>query len=336
MEKLLSSLMSGWRVHRQREPLPLPPTFSLEVQDTINPSYDPSADVREMISSLAYPAETFDVAARTNTGSGDTTLSFDSPRPSGDAVVDRVHLDWHVARDRFGRIVRAPAMLVLDILHGHNAVATFIARTFARQGIHGFVMHMPHNAARRTHADGAFDWRNFVPSLTQAAADARRSRDVIASFPAVNSVGIQGTSLGGFVATIAASIDQAFDPVLIALAGGDVNHVLSNGMMDAARVRKHLRQAGYDDQKLRRELWDVEPLRLAHRLDPRRTWLLSARWDQVVPAASSRALAMKIGLTESHQPKFLGCHYSCALGAKFILDEMIRDVRLGAIQKIAG
>jgi hypothetical protein len=163
--------------------------------------------------------------------------------------------------------------------------------------------------------------------LKQGVADARRSRDVIAALPGVSRVGVQGTSLGGFVAAVAASIDRAFDPVILALIGGDVCGILTTGRMDAARVHQRLRRAGYDDERLRQELWDAEPLRLAHRLDPARTWLFSARWDQVVAPAFSARLADAARLPSRHRRTLGGCHYTCAAGAISIVSEMVRIAR---------
>jgi hypothetical protein len=196
----------------------------------------------------------------------------------------------------------------------------------AKAGVHAFVLHMPQNGRRRSVSE-PHDWSAFLPSLRQGAADARRARDVIAALPTVTGpIGLQGTSLGGFVATVTASIDNAFDRVLLALTGGDVYGILTTGRMDAARVRKHLHDAGFDDARLRSWLWGMEPLRVAHRLDPRRTWLFSARFDQVVAAAHSRRLAAEIGLDWQHHRHFGGCHYTCVLSAPRFLSEMIRAI----------
>ena len=145
--------------------------------------------------------------------------------------------------------------------------------------------------------------------------------------PLVNGcISLQGTSLGGFVATLTGSIDRAFHTVLLALTGGDVHGVLTKGRIDAKRVLRHLLDAGYNDQRLREELWQIEPLRIAHRLNPRRTWLFSARFDQVIPRSNSDRLAAAIGLDYQHHRQFAGCHYTCALGARRFLAELIRAV----------
>jgi hypothetical protein len=232
-------------------------------------------------------------------------------------------MDWHIARDQQRRFINAPAVLILDILQGGNLVSGYIAKTLVRNGIHGFVMHMPQNGQRRG-AGESHDWSAFIPSLRQAAGDARRARDVIAAMPLVNGpISLQGTSLGGFVATLAAAIDPAFHTVCLALTGGDVFGVLRHGKMDAARVRRQLLNAGYDDERLRDCLWQIEPLRVASRLNPKRTWLFSARFDQVIPRGHEKQLAAAIGLDWQHHRQLAGCHYTCALGARRFLSELV-------------
>jgi len=80
----------------------------------------------------------------------------------------------------------------------------------------------------------------------------------------------------------------------------------------------------------------MEPLRVAHRLDPRRTWLFSARFDQVVPAVYGRRLAAEIGLDCQHHRHFAGCHYSCFLSAPRFLAEMRRAIPRSVVRNSTG
>ncbi len=260
------------------------PGMSLSVTDSI-----PQDAVRgcegehAVIAALAWKPQTF-TATACKDGDADLAIRFPSPKPQGNADWDTAILDWHFARDRSGKVITAPAVVVLDILQGGNLVAGYIARNLAKSGLHAFILHLPQNG-RRMKAGATHDWSAFLPSLSQGASDARRARDVVAALPMVSGgVSLQGTSLGGFVATMAGSIDGIFDTNILALTGGDVFGVLSKGKMDAARVREQLRRVGFTDDKLREWLWQIEPLRIAHRLKPSRTWLFSARFDQVVPA----------------------------------------------------
>ena len=318
---------SIWRSLRTGHALPVRNGQTFQIADSIPTTYiiDPLAG--PVLNGLLWNQIAFEAECRVGSTGGDISIQFPSPLPLGIEKSDTVVLDWHLARDAAGRSIAGPAVLVLDILNGGNLVAGYIAKTLAKNGIHGFVLHMP-LTGQRSLADGRIDWTAFLPALRQAAGDARRGRDLIAALPLVTGpIGIQGTSLGGFVATLSASIDNAFDPVLLALTGGDVFGVLTTGKMDAARVRQHLLSAGYDDAALRDWLWQIEPLRVAHRLDANRTWLFSARFDQVVRKIYGQQLASTIGLGWHHHRQFAGCHYTCILGAPRFLSELVRAIR---------
>jgi hypothetical protein len=296
-----------------------------EIHDTLRPPAAATDDAREVINNIAWQPESF-TATATLDGDADMMVRFPSPLPQGNDDWDTAIMDWHFARDKAGRPCDGPAMIVLDILQGGNLIAGFIAKTLAKAGIHGLVLHLPQSGLRRKPRE-QMDWSAFLPSLRQGAADARRARDVVASLPTVTgAICLQGTSLGSFVATLAGAIDGAFDSLVLALSGGDVNSILTTGKMDAVRVRQSLRQAGYDDQKLKDWLWNIEPLRVAHQLDAKKTWLFSARHDQVVPAANTKKLADAIGLDWHHHRQLAGCHYTCIMGAHRFLKELVRAV----------
>jgi dienelactone hydrolase len=306
---------------------PLRDGQQIEVADTLCFPTDATADERPVLEHIAWRPEKFEVDCRAQEGGGDLTLSFPSPLPLGHPVWDVALLDWHIARAHDGQPIEAPAMLVLDILRGGNRVSGFIAKLLASAGVHGFVLHLPQNG-RRTVSGEPHDWTQFLPTLRQNAADARRARDVIAALPLVRgNIGIQGTSLGGFVATLAASIDGAFDPVILAITGGDLADVLRYGQADAARVRDRLHTAGYSDASLRDWLWNVEPLRVAHRLNRHRTWLFTARNDQVIPPPCSQKLADAIGLDAQHHRWLAGNRYTAVMGAGKFLGEMLGAIR---------
>jgi len=279
----------------------------------------------EVLARLSWKPQTFEANIQAD-GEGDLSIYFPSPMPQGIESFDTAILDWHFARDKKGKVKTAPAVIVLDILQGGNLVAGYIARTLSKNGFHAFVLHLP-QTGRRREIGSKHDWHTFLPSLHQGACDARRARDVVANLPMISGgVSLQGTSLGGFVATMAGSIDAAFDTNILALTGGDVYGVLANGKMDAARVRQSLRDIGFTDNKLRDWLWQIEPLRIAHRLNAKKTWLFSARYDQVVPPPHGKKLAEAIGLEWSHHRQLAGCHYTCAINVHRFMTEMMRAI----------
>ena len=302
-------------------------------RDSLHIKPDASADAQAMLDDLAWPAGPFQVLCQEIEGGGDdrfadALVTFPSPRPSGDEVNDRVVMEWYAARDKQGQPVDASAMLVLHILDGRMRVARLIARTFAFSGTHAFVLHLPHYGRRR----GPEFNDQKVPLLVrlrQGVADARRARDAIAALPHVrgDSIGIQGTSLGSFVTSMSAALDDAFDPVFITLGGADIHGMLLHGQRDSAKVREHLERSGYVGAKLRDLAWRVEPSRLAHRLNPECTWLYSAKDDQVVPAANARALADAARLTPEHHLWLSGNHYTCAIHLPWLTAHMTRIIR---------
>jgi len=310
---------------------------TFDARDTLQIESDSSKDAQEMLDELAWKVEKFKVVCRAEEGQADALVTFPSPWPSGDEVNDRVAMEWYMARDEQGRPVDASAMLVLHILDGRMYVARLIARTFAFSGTHAFVMHLPHYGQRRS-PEFRGETVQILERVRQGVADARRARDAIAALPRVrpDRIGIEGTSLGGFVTSVTAAIDDAFDPVLIVLAGADVHGMLLHGHKDTANVRRRLAEVGYDGPKLKELAWRVEPARLAHRLNPDNTWLFSAEEDQVVPAVNARALADAAGLAKSHHVWLSGNHYTCAVHLPRVTAQMARIIRESSKPKSDG
>ena len=269
-----------------------------------------------MLEDLHWSPAKFDAVCRPDAaGRADAIVEFPSPFAGCGIGSDIATMSWYAARDRSGSLTTGPAMVVLDIIHAGNLVAGYVARQFAKNGIHGFVVDLPHSRSRR--GDREKDCATLFRGTRQAIADARRARDVVAALPHVDGrIGIQGTSFGGFVATMASALDGAFDLSCLALCGGDMEKIINDGRGEASKLRQKLHVAGLRDPAAIHDLlWQIEPMRLAHRLDPQRTWLWSARRDQVVPATCSRALASAIGLSARHHQQLSGCHYTCALAA---------------------
>ena len=76
-----------------------------------------------------------------------------------------------------------------------------------------------------------------------------------------------------------------FDQIFIMVAGGDLVRVVTSGKREAADNCGRLAEAGYQEEKLKTPLEAIEPTRLAHRIDPQRMWMYTAKDDQVVPLA---------------------------------------------------
>ncbi len=291
-----------------------------QARDTLAAAADPVADAASCLRDLAWTPTAFSVTCGTEPGAAyDSLVQFPSPISSGDAVNDRVTLEWYMPRDEQDAIRTAPAVLVVHESGRSMPVGRLFARSFQAAGMHSFLIHLPYYGKRN--ADG----RDPPPDrlftlIRQAIGDVRRGRDAIAVLPHLDTrhIAVQGTSLGGFVVATSASLDPAFQSVFIMLAGGNLYDMFQTGQREVAQARRELTQAGISDAQLKQLLWQIEPTRVAHRLDPQRTWLFSAEGDQVVPAAR---------LPDHHHIRVPGNHYTVIVYFPVILQRVTDQIR---------
>jgi len=298
-------------------------------EDTLAIAKGSNPDASEFLQKLQWRSSEFDVTSSDEPLTMyDRLVRFPSPLPSGDAVNDMVSMEWYAAHDDDGKRIKAPAVLVIHESGSNMAIGKVFARSLREQGLHAFMLHMPYYGKRRT-GDRRPDGSEFVPSVRQSIADVRRARDAVAALPDVDTrcIALQGTSLGGFVVAMAASLDRSFDAVFIMLAGGDLHNMIANGKKDTAKAREMFEREGYTGERLKRLLWQVEPTRIAHRLDPKCTWLYSGQTDQVVPIENARALAKASRLDEEHHVTVDANHYTAIIHLPTILDHMVARIR---------
>lgn len=298
-------------------------------KDTLAMANDSNPDASDFLQELQWRSSEFDVTCSTERLTMyDRLVSFPSPLPSGDAANDMVSMEWYAAHDDDGKRIKAPAVLVIHESGSNMAIGKLFARSLRDQGLHAFMLYMPYYGKRRS-GDHRPDGSEFVASVQQSIADVRRARDAVAALPDVDTrcIALQGTSLGGFVVAMAASLDRSFDAVFIMLAGGDLHSMIANGKKDTAKAREMFEREGYTGERLKRLLWQVEPTRIAHRLDRKRTWLYSGQTDQVVPIECARALAKAARLDDEHLVTVDANHYTAIIHLPTILDHMVARIR---------
>ena len=296
------------------ERAPIEPGSTWQASDTLlaMPS-DEDPDAEACLLGLCWPPAEFPVRVEApwRENCGDYCVRFPSPRPAGHAGNDAVAMEWYAVRDEQGKPRRAPACIVVHESGRGMDVGRLIARGLHAHGLHTFMVHLPWYG-RRQPATGKPTMEMVLPALSQGIADVRRARDAVAALPVVetDTIAVQGTSLGGFVTATAASLDRGFHSTFILLAGGDLAGIIEHGTKDAAKFRDELKQAGLSDEQVAEALHGVEPLRVAHRLDPARTWLYSGKFDQVVPPKHCKLLATAAGLADDHHLQLHATHYS--------------------------
>jgi hypothetical protein len=294
-----------------------------------------NADSRDCLEGLRWPASEFAIDCELSKAwRYDSLVRFPSAIDTGDSVNDRVALEWHMARDANGDIITAPAVLVIHESGSNMAVGKTLAMLISRHGLHAFMIHLPGYGERRseTKPKGA---ANLIRMTRQSIIDVRRSRDVIAAMPMIESdlVALQGTSLGGFIGSTAASLDNCFNGVFLMLCGGDLYDVLQHGKRDAENMRRQLANEGLSGEDLRKLLHTIEPTRIAHRLPPERTWLFSGRFDTVVPLSNANLLASAIHLSDDHHVIYDVDHYSGVVRIPEMVQRIQKEVQSIAAAK---
>lgn len=298
-------------------------------RDTLDCGNEPSADALNCLDGLTWKPDQFNITL----GDGSTTegnerlVRFPSPKPLGNEINDLVAMEWHIARDETGQPIIAPAIVVVHESGSAMTVGRMIARGLCAHRIHTFMLQMPSYGVRKSTKDR--EVTAFLPSLKQAIADVRRARDVVAALPLVdvNNIGVQGTSLGGFVTATVSGLDSGYQRCFILLAGGNLHEVIFSGQKDAAKVRQRLEQAGATREQIMENVKQIEPLRLAHRVRPDVTWLWSGKYDDVVPPASSFAFAKAASLPTDHHIELPVNHYTGVILMPKILSDMASLMR---------
>lgn len=292
-------------------PLTIGITSKFAATDTLACQDEPNEDAKACLTNLTWPKTRFTVHLQAaEPGCGDYLVRFPSARPVGNEVNDLVSMEWFAAHDDSKAICKAPAIVVVHESGSRMTVGRLLARSFGAQGLHAFLIHLPGYGARRVEELKKVD--RLLPSLQQAIADVRRARDAVVALPVVDHsvVGVQGTSLGGFVTATVAGMDDGYDRVFVLLAGGNLKDVLLHGSEDAAKTRKKLKAAGVTEERIVELARHVEPLRLAHRIQANKTWLYSGKYDNVVPPQCSLALAKAARLPDGHHIELSADHYS--------------------------
>lgn len=280
-------------------------------RDTLSVDAVEPGDAADCLAGLRWEPSDFPVTLETaRRGFGQWLVRFPSPRPSGDARVDLVAMEWYMPRDEAGQILTGPAVVVVHESGRNMPVGRLVARGLAGLGLHAFLLQLPGYGERS--AELADDPEQFLGALKQGVADVRRARDAVAALPFVQPqrIGLQGTSLGGFVTATTCGLDDGYQRKFIFLAGGNLHDVVLKGQRDAAKVRQRLENAGFSEQQILDLARPVEPLRLAHRIDPATTWLYSGTKDDVVPPSCSLALATAAKLSAEHHIEMPVDHYS--------------------------
>jgi dienelactone hydrolase len=209
-----------------------------------------------------------------------------------------------------------PAVVVLDITGGDQSLSRFIARTLAQNKIAGLFVQMAYYGPRRPPGSKlrmlSTDIPQTMAAVRQTVLDCRCAAAWLEGQPEIDGrrIGIMGTSLGSFVATLTGEMDPRFNRVAILLGGGG----LVDAFYDHPRAAPYVKiwQAlGGTKERVKAVLGPVDPITMAANLKGRAVLMIAAKRDEIVPPSAAIALWEAMG-----KPKIVWydtTHYGAAL-----------------------
>lgn len=222
-------------------------------------------------------------------------VRFPTPVESPDPANNTVHAEYFRPAGA-GASGRRPAVVVLHILGADFALSRFIAARLADRGVAALFVKLPYYGERRPPGSRdrflSTDTERSIRVMRQGVCDVRRAAAWLASRPEVDpeKLGVTGVSLGGIVASVAASVDPTLNRAALILAGGDLARVMWE-MPEAARHRAAWLASGRTFEDLRALTLPFDPLTYAGRLAVgKRVLMVAGNVDEVIPPASARAL----------------------------------------------
>jgi dipeptidyl aminopeptidase/acylaminoacyl peptidase len=197
-----------------------------------------------------------------------------------------------------------PGVLVFPIRGGSYVVSEALAKALVLRGY--AVLHFERRRLFEA-GDPPGDFAAPAARLRDSVRDARRLLDWFAAHPEIDSrrIAAAGVSLGGILAATLMGLDERIQAGLFLLAGGGLPEILyesDDGPLQRFRERA-LAEAPEPSREwfleaVRPHTRDLDPLTYAANLDPRRTLLVSGRFDRIVPPGRTAALWEALGRPE--------------------------------------
>jgi dienelactone hydrolase len=218
-------------------------------------------------------------------------VRFPSPVKTPHAENNTVHAEYYRPRGD-GPF---PCVIVLDITAGDQSVSRMIAAHLAQNGIAGLFVQMAYYGPRRPPGSKlrllSPDVPHTIDAIRQTVLDLRRATAWMASRPEIDAgrLGIMGTSLGSFVASLTAEMEPRLSRVGVLLGGGGFVEAYYNDPR-AAPYRRIWELTGGTKEKVARMLAPVDPITCAANLKKHRLLILAAKRDDIVPPSMAEAL----------------------------------------------
>jgi dienelactone hydrolase len=209
-----------------------------------------------------------------------------------------------------------PGVIVLDITGGDQTLSRVIARHLAQNGIAGLFVQMAYYGPRRPPGSSArllsTDLEQSFAAVRQTVLDVRRATAWLESRPEIDKkrLGIMGTSLGSFVATLTAEMEPKLGRLTVLLGGAD----FVEGYWDhpqAAKYRKIFEALGGKKEQIKELIAPIDPITCVRNLKNCKVLIIAAKNDEIVPPRMAETLWRETG---KQQIIWLNSgHYTAAL-----------------------
>lgn len=248
-------------------------------------------------------------------------ITFPSPVNSETPANNTVHAEYYRPKGS-GPF---PAIVVLDITGGDQSLSRSIATYMAQHGVASLFVQMAYYGPRRPPGSKlrlmSTNLPHTIEAVRQTVFDVRVAANWLATRPEVDPdrVGVMGTSLGSFIATLCGETEPRFRRVAILLGGGGlVDAFYMHPQAKPYRVAYEL--LGGNKEKVKEIIAPVDPITLGANLKHRDVLMLCASRDEIVPPSAARALWAALG-----EPKILW-YDTTHFGAALFIPQMLPEV----------
>lgn len=250
-------------------------------------------------------------------------LTYPSPVETKLKENNTVHAEYYLPRGK-GPF---PAVIVLDILGGNETVSRIIASHLAQHKIAALFVFMPYYGPRRTPGSKVRllmpDAEHSLGAVRQTVLDLRAATAWLETRPEVDRkrLGILGTSLGSFMATLTAEMEPKLQRVGVLLGGGGVVDTYYDHPQ--GKTYRLLYEAlGGTKEKLAKLVAPADPLTCAANLKDRKVLMICGKRDEIVPPKMAVALWKASGEQEI---VWYDCgHYSAVFYLLAGLDHLVK------------
>ncbi len=249
-------------------------------------------------------------------------VSFPSPVESPHPENNTVHAEYYRPRGA-GPF---PGVIVLDITAGDQSLSRGLSTYLAQKKVAALFVQMAYYGPRRPPGSRlrllSPDVARTMAAVRQTVLDLRVAAAWLEARPELDPkrLGVLGTSLGSFLAGLAAEMEPRLGRLAVLLGGG--------GLVDAyydhpqaAPYRKLYEALGGSKERLAKLIAPADPLTCAANLKARKVLILAGKRDEIVPPKMAEALWQASG---QQKIVWFDCtHYGAIVYLPVALDHVV-------------